>query len=343
MTNKEKRKYISDILISNSIPFTNEISKRGIILSRIPESLYKYRSFDKYTFDMIENNYVFLAPVSGLDDPFDCLNDFEIDRFYDKKNNKITHKAIDFILKRFPTGLSGLSKKELKNLAIKCIDENGIDYDTAPKIVKSSSVTTTIEVAPLFIALKAFNDFFKEIYDSTEMNGFAEKAYNPGEKVGVCSLSEKRDNKVMWSLYGKNYSGYCIEYKIPLIKEVIQNLCPVIYTKKPNNSFIEKITEYSMAATLRAITNGNICGNIGATMELFCTKDTDWSYQSEWRIIGNARTKFKHLKIKSIYLGFKVNKTNERNMKKLAQNYNFNLYKMNPPNGSKKITYKKII
>ena len=77
-------------------------------------------------------------------------------------------------------------------------------------------------------------------------------------------------------------------------------------------------------------------------MELFCTKDSDWSYQSEWRLIGKAEDHCHELKIKSIYLGFKVNKTNENKMKRYASKYGFNLYKMNAPSGDKIIRYTKI-
>ena len=37
-----------------------------------PKSLFKYRKFDKYTYDMIDNNYVFLCQVKGLDDLEEC-------------------------------------------------------------------------------------------------------------------------------------------------------------------------------------------------------------------------------------------------------------------------------
>ena len=77
-------------------------------------------------------------------------------------------------------------------------------------------------------------------------------------------------------------------------------------------------------------------------MELFCTKDTDWSYQQEWRLIANAGGHFGFLNINAIYLGFKVKKSNETKMKRYAKKYGFKLYKMNPPNGNKRISYTKI-
>lgn len=344
MNNKEKRKYISDLLIIQSMPFMSEFETRKDFLRKTPIVLYKYRAFDKYSFEMIDDGYAYLAPVKGLDDPFDCLNDFTINDFYNEKTHKITPKAVDFIIKLVcPKGIQNLSVKDVKKLALQCIKEDGIDYDKVPKIVTSNGVMTRTEVEPLFVALNNFNENFQGIIESSKLVGFAKSAMSPGDRVGICSFSEKRDNKVMWSLYGKCYEGYCIEYDIPKKEEITSNLCPVIYTKRNNNKFIEKMVEFAMATSMRTVTSGHLTGNIGASMELFCTKDTDWSYQAEWRLIGNAGDKCRFLNIKAIYLGFKVKKSNENIMKKLAKEKGFNLFKMNPPNGKKKISYKRIV
>lgn len=344
MNNRQKRKYITDLLIFLSQPFLSELDTRRDFLKQTPKVLYKYNKFKKYTFEMFENNYAYLAPVKGLDDPFDCLNDFSFKSFYNEKTKKVTPKAIDYIIKNYcPNGLGEYDSKQIKDLAIKCINEDGIDPNKLPKIIKGDKDNSRIETEPLFIVLNNFNENFENLMKDIEFDGFAKSAMSPGERVGVCSLSEKRDNKVMWSLYGSGYKGYCVEYDIPMKKEVTFNLCPVIYTKRNNNRFIEKVLEHFMSSMLRAVTNGEISGNIGATMELFCTKDKDWSYQAEWRIIGIAREHFKHLNVKAVYLGFKVTKTNETKMKRIAKSKGFTLYKMKAPDGTKKIRYSKIV
>lgn len=344
MNNKEKRKYMSGLLVFQSTPFISEFETRKEFLKKTPIILYKYRPFDKYAFEMIEEGYAYLAPVQGLDDPFDCLNDFTINDYYNENTCEITPKAIDYIIKLFcQRGIQNLSTKQVKELAFQCIKEDSLDYEKYPKIVVSSGSITRTTVEPFFVALNAFNENFTRVIEAAKVDGFAQSAMSPSDRVGICSLSEKRDNKVMWSLYGNNYEGYCIEYDIPKRQEVTPNLCPVIYTKRNNNKFIEKMIEYAMGAFMRAVTDGRLTGNIGASMELFCTKDTDWSYQAEWRLIANAGGKCRFLNIKAIYLGFKVKKSNENKMKKLAKEKGFNLFKMNPPNGKKKITYTKIV
>ena len=71
MNNKEKRKYMTDLLVFQSTPFMSEFETRKDFLKKTPIILYKYRPFDRYAFEMIEEGYAYLAPVKGLDDPFD--------------------------------------------------------------------------------------------------------------------------------------------------------------------------------------------------------------------------------------------------------------------------------
>ena len=88
MTNKEKKDYISNILLTYTTPYISEIEKRGKFLKSIPTTLYKYRSFDKHSFKMLDEEYAYLAPVRDLDDPFDCLTNFDYSEFYNVKTRK---------------------------------------------------------------------------------------------------------------------------------------------------------------------------------------------------------------------------------------------------------------
>ena len=333
-----------DLILFQSPTHVADVNRKKEFLERTPTTLYKYRAFDKYSFKMIDNNYAYLAPVKDLDDPFDCLNDYSISDFYNANTKKLTSKAIDYIFK-----ISGanenqqLSLKDFKTNLNEWIDEGGINFEKAPKVIEKTHSITITKIEPIVGALFSLNYNFENIINNTKLDGFAENVISPGERVGILSLSEKRDNKVMWSLYGNKYEGYCVEYEIPKIKEVVLNLCPVIYTKRVNNSFMKKMLEYGMGAMLDAIGAKQKVGNVGAAMELFCTKDADWSYQAEWRFIEKAGGKCYLLNIKAIYLGFKVKKRNEDIMKKYAKEKGFALYKMNKPNGKKTITYSKII
>ena len=97
-----------------------------------------------------------------------------------------------------------------------------------------------------------------------------------------------------------------------------------------------------METIIRFVSNGQIQTDMGCFSRLICTKDPDWEHQDEWRIIGNANSKVSSLKIKSVYLGFNVDESNEKKMLELADKKGFSVFKMNKPTGIKQITYSKI-
>ena len=344
MNNEEKRKYATNLLLSKSSLFECEVEHCTDFIKQIPSLLYKYRSFDEYTFHMIENNYLYLGPVSKMDDPFDCLNDQNIDEYYNRNNGKITTKSIDCLIDWYcPNGLLGRSREEIKILAIKCIENGGIDFDDAPLVVELFGKTQVrTYVHPFFVMLNSFNENFHMILTHVENSGMNRAIVDPGDSVGICALSELRDSKVMWSLYGDRYEGYCLEYYVPKKKEVFHCIYPVIYSNDRNNSYILKVLEYTAASLMRSITNGEVTKNIGAITELFRTKDFEWSFQKEWRIIGNGGTYYPYLNLKAIYLGFKVNAENQNKIIELAKKKHFSVFKMNKPNEDKQITYKEL-
>ena len=345
MNNDEKRKYATDLLLSKSALFDCEIGHGSDYINQIPSLLYKYRNFDQYTFDMLEKEYLYLGPVNKLDDPFDCLNDPNVDEYYKREIGRITEKAVDCLIDWYcPNGLLGRTRAVIKELALECIENGDIDFEKVPKIVERYGDNRVLSYPhPFFIMLATFNENFREIFTHIENSGMSRAIENPNDSVRVCALSELRDNKIMWSLYANKYEGYCVEYKVPKIEEVIHCIYPVIYTEDKNNCYILKVLEYTAAALMRSITNGKIVKNIGAITELFRTKDYEWSFQKEWRIIGNSIVRYHFLKIKAIYLGFKVSEENEKKIIEYAKKKCFGLYKMNKPNGEKTISYTELL
>lgn len=347
MNNKEKRQYINSLHLLNESCFIDEIQLRNQFLKKTPKLLYKYRSFDKFSFEMIEAGYVYLSPVKNLDDPFDCVSDFDLSTIYDEDKKRITNKQIDYIINTNNYGLTKEQIKDIKMVLRNCLGDEGFIKDkTIIELQKKGfSESDSLFLTGLFINCQNLLETYDE---SGEFKEFAKTAYKPGDKIGVCSLSEVRDNKVMWSLYSKKYEGYCIEYEIPLTTDARRNLLPVLYSRKISNNFTTKLYDAVMADVKRHMSSVSIftrgyLENVGALSELFCLKDTDWKYQQEWRILGGAEEHFTQIKIKAIYLGFKVTKTNENKIKRLAKKIRFKVFKMNSPKGKKKITYTEII
>ena len=90
-----------------------------------PQFLYKYRTFDAFTFDMFANEYVYLCPAEKLDDPSECKVDFSVQDFYDLKTNRLTFKSLDMILEMIKPYTNAYNFGQLKNLVYSTLTPSG--------------------------------------------------------------------------------------------------------------------------------------------------------------------------------------------------------------------------
>ena len=344
MTNKEKREYLSLMLIFRSQAFMHELEKRSDFYSKIPKTLYKFKSFDEYIFDMIDNNYVYLTPAGKLDDPFDCLTNTSFDDIYEEDSFNLSKSMMNFIIDVVMKYChQEFNRNEILKMIDRCTVNGKVDNQILVKELDSIQKLSNTQKDVLLNTFLNFDNVLTEITNDDRLKNLIKNLVKSKETVGICSLTTKRDNKVMWSHYGDVYKGCCIEYEIPKVNQIIDNLCPVVYTRKFDNNISKKIVEFALENIVRQITSGQVITNIGCFTELTCTKDSDWLYQDEWRLIGDAKGRCNLLKIKSIYLGFDVNQENETEIIKRAKKHNFNVYRMNKPSGSKKISYIQLV
>ena len=344
MTNEEKKEYLSLKLAYQSTPFISELEKRSHYFEITPKTLVKYRKFDEYSVDMIENDYVFLAPAGSLDDPFDCLTNIDLKNIYDKDSfnlsNEMMEYIVDVIFKHPHEG--NINKQQM----IEMIKDSTVNGKVSSDLIKrelDKNNTLNDEQKHLFLnAMINFQTTIESLSEDQNLKNLFLVLIQSKEKVGVCSFTTKRDNKPMWSLYADTYKGYCIEYETPFTKDILPNLCPVIYTKEFDNNIIKTMIRFSLETIIRFVTSGQMTTDLGCFAQLTCTKDSDWEYQDEWRIVGDANTRVKPLKIKGIYLGFDVSDKNQNTIMELATKKDFSVYKMNKPTGAKEITYTKL-
>lgn len=345
MTNEEKKEYLSLKLAYQSTPFISEIEKKNDYISKTPKTLFKYRKFDEYSFDMIKNEYVYLAPASSLDDPFDCLTSIDLENIYDANSFNLSKEMMEYIVDViFSHHHSGEIEKQKM---LKMIEESTVDgmicNDVLMKELDKNNALTDEQKHIFLNTMINIQNTMSTLTEDDNLKNLFMVLMQSKEKVGVCSFTTKRDNKPMWSLYADTYKGYCIEYETPFTRDILPNLCPVIYTKEFDDNIIKKMGKFSLETIIRFISSGQIKTEIGCFTELTCTKDSDWGYQDEWRLIGDANSKAKPFKIKNIYLGFDVSKENENKIIEYASPFGFGVYKMDKPSGTKQIKYLKLI
>ena len=344
MTNDEKKEYLNLKVAYQSTPFLSELEKRNHYLSMIPKVLYKYRRFDKYSVDMIENDYVFLAPAGSLDDPFDCLTNINLEEVFEGNSPNLSDKMLGSIIDDVfsHSNSCDIDKSDM----IRMINDSTIDGKLSGDLLKNEldkKLTLSNEQKHLFLnTMNNLQTVCESISNDDNLKNLFSLLAKSKEKIGVCSFTTRRDNKPMWSLYADTYKGYCVEYEVPLSNDILSELYPVIYSREFDNNILKMIFKFSLETIIRFVSNGQIQTDMGCFSRLICTKDPDWEHQDEWRIIGNANSKVSSLKIKSVYLGFNVEESNEKKMLELADKKGFSVFKMNKPTGIKQITYSKI-
>jgi hypothetical protein len=164
-------------------------------------------------------------------------------------------------------------------------------------------------------AIKKMRPEFEEI-------GFKFGGKN-NNKFSVCCFSKTLYSVPMWYHYADKYQGICIEYdmsKLSSDNELLKNLYPIKY-KKPAAGIV-----YNNLGEVIEV-------NDNATMSLI-TKNKDWSYEKEWRLILPSKkgiNGYKHIfsPISAVYMGTNIHSETERELKKVISNKgNCRLYKM---------------
>lgn len=116
------------------------------------------------------------------------------------------------------------------------------------------------------------------------------KIYNKG----IFSLSEKSECHLMWSHYAKNHTGFCIGYSVDL--EKISNLHQVKYNSSPivKASDIYDMTKENKAAMIRV------------DEAVLLRKASAWSYEQEYRLIGEVGLQDSPFDIAEIIFGLRT-------------------------------------
>jgi hypothetical protein len=129
----------------------------------------------------------------------------------------------------------------------------------------------------------------------------------------------------MWSHYADSHTGFCIEYDFSEMPQILP--FPIHYSKK------------RPLIPMKAAVNNSAENVSAATAEIalgLLTKDSDWAYENEWRILINATEKpdVKMPPITCIYLGVNINKCNRNKILRLARKLNIPVKQMKVDRGA---------
>ena len=285
----------------------------------LPKTLYKYRPFDEYAFDMLENEYLFLCKAEKLDDPSECIATLTLEDFYDVKTGRLSFRVVDGILHYLRPYCSEANYEKVRKLVYRTMTPDGyvrrnylLEANFAMQVLAPG-----VDIAPFINFLGNIPEKMQEPEMGKNIEKLLFLAYDARQKMGICSLSELSDSREMWDNYADHSTGYCVEYSMDGY-EYQSDLFPVVYADNRNTDIFSAILDGFLGKFISGMTNGQIDADKSQYIRLFLTKNTIWQYQKEWRIIGNANEKIKAPKISAVHIGKNISKENRIKMEQFC-------------------------
>ena len=311
----------------DKIKYLNNIISNNIVNYNGPKTLFKYRPFDEFAFDMFENDYVFLCPAEKEDDKTECNVSFDINDYYNLQSDRLKVMCIDFILDKIKPFTSDESFRQVRELLFQSVADDGT---VSRRILLDMSLWCQ-DLIPdnCHVDMVNWLGNIPERLNDPEIKLQIEKLLimgaNAKKQMGICSLCESKDVSEMWKEYAANGSGYCIEYDISHY-EYNKSIFPVIYQDDRDTNILTQIMGNFIGQMIFGISNGQADVDQSQFLRLFLTKDKEWEYQNEWRILGDAGSKLSAPKIKAVYLGRNCSKSNRFKMQEIARIKSFKLH-----------------
>lgn len=243
-----------------------------------PKRLYKYRSFDNRTLNMLVADKIYFADPSTFNDPLDTRPVIKADLSVDELEQVVRElverrttaeiraaaKAMAYKGPKTTTRIQTLGKRQADQLLaeIEYSSTNPeLDHLSNPKITLLSS---------------AVEDELLRQYDR-----------------GIFSLAERFACPLMWSHYGDQHHGLCIGYSTP--QHTHSNLHKVCYGGT-------REVEASKVA-------GMLFGDVGAREyvdeAVLLRKARNWRYEREWRLVGQRGLNDSSLELEEVVFGMR--------------------------------------
>ena len=329
MTTKFKRKIISATLISRtkySFRFVDDIN---FYISKIPSKLYKYRSFEANHIDSLENEYLFLSDPKNLDDIYELESHFDKGMLASLGQNPYQRFVFAIIVNTLFPNKKKNHIELIINDILSSINDGIMIRVLIAKLQKNPQVINKREADVLLYVLTNFNERLRELCKEKNFEDFLRVTIFPRECVGIGSLCKDFNNSKLWELYAAKHTGFCIEYDC---SDSVKNepfIYPTIYENEKKNNFCENIVIICVCLSLFNFYDYKdvLLNNLSVFYSHLITKDYQWAYQNEWRIVGDQNYK-QSLKITKVYMGKDISPENKKFLEEICKRKNIPLFQM---------------
>lgn len=328
----------------------------SVQINKYPRFLYKYRDCDSiYNFEMIESQYLWADIPQNFYDPADSLVHLKLLTELPEIQKWLYNHLGELIYYSIPP--KGMKKSKKGQTLQKYVDaqKHFLDINGNYNAKKARRIML-LETKKL---PKKMQQEIKKAYDHMESEEFEKKieevVCNVMKKVVntlrdnvlICCLTERKDNHKMWEGYSNQYSGFVVEYDLSKydnsshLTSTIACLFPVKYYKRfPKVSWLPFLEEEFYRVFYKKETNIDM-EKRKLYNQLFAKK-IEYSGEEEWRIVS-SKNKIPFPLISAIYMGYKIDASNEEKLTKLCQKCGLSLHKqqLNPITGE--LCFKQIL
>lgn len=260
---------------------------------------------ETYSLDDNQNfSKVFIKDLLGLFKEF-LINCTEENN---AKSNIIS--SIDVLIriidKMQPSELAQLESEEkvtVESLArIKGVDEDGDEITLSKTLYQLFLPENSLLVEKSELQI---NDFLNKLSQTID------KFFRVG-----CLCADNK-NRLMWSHYADSHKGFCIEYDFSSIYNELSDILvlPVIYSKERQEIPWKLAMDFSKGLDVNETEKNRVM------LLTLLTKDDEWNYEEEWRIIKAAdnNDNIKMPPISCIYIGASCSKHNKSRLINIAR------------------------
>ncbi|CAM3267053.1 DUF2971 domain-containing protein [Pseudomonas fragariae (ex Marin et al. 2024)] len=247
-------------------------------MGKAPASLYKYLSFSDRMVEQLYHGKVFYADPGTFNDPLDCrpvviAGNQSIERL------KLLLKLM--VIRR----VEKESSAALKRLKLK-----GQRLDLHRARLGETEVQDAIRGIEYMATDPEITD--QAGYYQRELLTLIQSEVKDTLATGVLCLSANATSPLMWSHYGQQHRGVCIEYDTSDLKST--RIHKVVYGQS---------REILADAILRWLQDGDVQSQLEVERASLLTKSGEWRYEKEWRLLAPIGLDRSPFPVKSVTFG----------------------------------------